>query len=346
MKIRTYLIKILLGFFASTAFAANENVVNVYAWAAVIPDAMIQKFEKETGIKVNFSTYDSNEVMYAKLKASKNAGYDVVEPSSYYIDRMRHQHMLEKLDKSKLSHFNNLNPDLLNPAYDPNNHYSIPFMWGVTGIFFNKDYFKLGKIQKWADLWDKKYVNQLLLLDDPREVFGMALRALGYSANDANPEHIKEAYLKLKALLPNTKIFSSAVLSSLIDEDATVGMVWNGDLFKAQQENKQLAFIYPKDGFVVWIDSFAIPKNAPHLENAYRFLNFMLRPDVAKAVALDTNFPVANLAAQKLLPSAIRNNATIYPSPNMLKHGEFQIDLGEEALNLYEKYWERLKIGG
>lgn len=325
---------------------ANENVVNVYTWSGVIPDAIIQQFENETHIKVNFSTYDSNEVMYAKLRSTKNASYDIIQPTSYYLERMHRQNMLEKLDKTKLSHFKNLNPDLLNQAYDPKNNYGIPFIWGITGIFINKDYWSSTSIQKWSDLWNPLFRDKLMMLDDPREVFSVALQVLGYSINDNNPEHIKEAYLKLKEILPNVKIFSNAVLSLLIDEDTTVGMAWNGDLFKAKKENNQLEFVFPKDGFSIWVDNLAIPKDAPHRNNAYQFLNFILRADIARAIALENNFPTANLAAQKLLPPTIRNNVTAYPTKEILKKGEFQKDIGEKALRLYEEYWERLKMGG
>ena len=337
---------ILLIFFLTLPAFAAENVVNVYTWSGVIPDSVIQQFEKETGIKVNFSTFDSNEIMYAKLRAGKNPGYDIVEPSSYYIDRMRRQEMLEKLDKNKLPNLKNINPAFLNQTYDPHSNYSFPFTWGVTGIFVNKDYFNPHSITRWSDLWDKKYADELLMLDDSREVFAIALRVLGYSINDNNPDHIKEAYLKLKELVPNIKIFNSSIISILIDDDLTIGMSWNGDLFKAKKENSRLEFIYPDDGFVIWVDNFAIPNNAPHRENAYQFLNFMLRADVAKAVALDNNFPTPNLAAQKLLPNDVKNNPTIYPSPTVLRRGEFQKDIGDNALALYEKYWERLKMGG
>ncbi|MHB1946633.1 MAG: ABC transporter substrate-binding protein [Gammaproteobacteria bacterium] len=346
MRIMRSLLTLAFFSFAQISFAADEKVVNVYTWSGVIPDAVIQQFEKESGIKVNFSTYDSNEVMFAKLKASKNSGYDIVEPSSYYIDRMRRQDMLEKLDKSKLSNFRHLNPELLNQAYDPKNNYSLPFIWGTTGIFLNKDYFPSKSVSSWSDLWNTKYHDHLMLLDDSREVFSAALRTLGYSVNDNNPEHIEEAYLKLKTLLPNIKIFSSAVLSLLIDDDVTIGMAWNGDVYKSRKENNQLEFVYPKDGFVIWVDNFAITKNAPHKANAYQFLNFMLRPDIARALALDNNFPTANLTAQKSLPSEIRNDPVAYPSREILKRGEFQTDVGDEALALYEKYWERLKMGG
>lgn len=331
----------------SSAVFADDNVVNVYTWSGVIPDFAIQQFEKETGIKVNFSTYDSNETMYAKLRASKNAGYDVIEPSSYYIDRMHRQNMLEEFDLSQLSNLKNINPSFQHQSYDPQSRFSIPFIWGVTGIFVNTDYFAKNSIQKWSDLWDPKYKDQLMFLDDSRELFSMALKVLGYSANDSNPEHIHQAYLKLKELMPNIKLFNSdAVISILIDEDATLGMTWNGDAFKAKQENQKLEFVYPKDGFVIWVDNFAIPKNAPHLANAYKFLNFMMRADVAKAVAIDNSFPTANLAAENLLPVAIQQSQIAYPSKDVLKKGEFQTDIGDDALALYEKYWEQLKMGG
>jgi len=334
-------------YFFSTLIFANSNTLNVYTWAGVIPDAIIQQFEKETGIKVNFSTYDSNETLYAKLRASKEGRYDIIEPSSYYIDRMRKQHMLEELDKTKLIDIANLNPELLNKSYDPLNHYSLPFIWGITGIFVNKPFYSPTTIKTWSALWDKQYANQLMLLNDSREVFAIALKKLGYSTNETNPQHIKQAYQQLKLLMPNIKIFNSdAVISILIDADATLGMAWNGDVFKAQREDKNLTFIYPQDGFVIWVDSFAIPKHAPHPENAYRFLNFIMRTDIAKQIALDNNYPTANLAAQKLLPNAIKNNPTIYPSHALLKKGEYQMDLPDDVLTLYENYWEELKMGG
>lgn len=340
-----YLIALFTAFWLCPLFAA-DNVVNVFTWADEIPHFVIQQFEKETGIKVNYSTFDTNEVMFAKLRATKNTGYDLIEPSSYYIDRMRHYGLLEKLDKTKLPNFKNLDPFFLNQAYDPQSEYSVPFIWGITGIFLNRDYFSSKDVNKWSDLLDKKYANQLMFLDDSREVFSMALRMLSYSINDTNPEHIKQAYLKLKELMPNVRLFNTdAVASILIDEDATMGMAWNGDLFKANRENSKLSFVYPKDGFEIWVDNFAILKNAAHMENAYRFLNFLMRPDIAKAVSMNINYATTNLAAKKLLPSEIRNNSALYPSQDILRHGEFQTDMGEKALALYEKYWEQLKMG-
>jgi spermidine/putrescine transport system substrate-binding protein len=326
---------------------ANDNIVNIYTWAGEIPRSVIVQFEKETGIKVNYSTFESNEIMYAKLRAAKNPGYDLVEPSSYYIDRMRKQSMLTPLNKERLPNYKNLDPDFLNKAYDPNSEYSVPFIWGITGIFLNKDYYSNNAVAGWDNLLDKKYLNQLMFLDDAREVFSMALRMLGYSINDNNPEHIKQAYLKLKSFMPNVKLFNSdAIISLLIDEDATIGMSWNGDMYKASLENSKLQFVYPKNGYEIWVDNFAMLKDAPHPDNAYKLLNFLMRPDIAKAVSLNINYSTANLAARKLMPADLQTNPALYPSHEVLAQGEFETDVGDQASALFEKYWEQLKIGG
>lgn len=329
-----------------TVFAA-EKIVNVYAWTGEIPEGIVRQFEHETGIKVNFSSYENNEIMYAKLRASKDAGYDVIMPSSYFADRMRKQHMLLKLDHEKLSHWKNINPVFLNPIYDPDSKYTTPYIVSITGMFVNKQFYSPKLITKWSDLWDKRFLNKIMLLDDTREVFSMALISLGYSANDSDPAHIYAAYLHLKALMKNVKVFSTeTVVSIIIDEDVNVGMAWNGDMLKAMQENKDVAFIFPKDGYVITIDTFAIPVNAPHKEEAYAFINYMLRADVARDSALATGFPTTNLAGQRLLPAEIQHNPAAYPSKEVLKRGQYQTDLSDEALALYEKYWEELKMSG
>lgn len=325
---------------------AQGRIVNIYGWSNEVPAEAIRQFENETGIKVNFSTYENNEVMYSKLRATKSAGYDIIMPSSYFVDRMRRQKMLAVIDKTKLTNWKNVSKDLANPAYDPNSQYSMPLIWGITGMFINTKYFPANSLSKWTDLWDNKFNNQLLMLDDTREMFSMALLSLGYSANDQDPAHIKQAFDRLKALMPNIKVFASdAVASILIDEDATVGMAWNGDTFKSTQENPSVTFVFPKEGYVIWVDTFAIPINAPHKAEAYAFLNFMLRAEIAKQVAYYTNFAIANDAGRKLLPPEIRNNKTVYPPADVLKHGEFQTDLRDDTLELYEQYWEQLKMG-
>lgn len=342
MKILIFLFSI---FFILNASAA-DNIINVYNWSGYMPDSVLRQFTKETGIKINYSTYDSNETMYAKLKANANIGYDVVVPSSYFIDRMRKQNMLQKIDKSKLPNFGNLNPLLLNKEYDPHNDYSIPYVWSTTGIVVNTKSFPANSINSWRDLWKAEYRDQLLLLDDTREVFSVALIVLGYSPNDTNPEHIKQAYLKLRELMPNVKIFNDEGVKSIyIDEDIALGMGWNGDVYLASKDNPNLQFVYPKEGFIISIDSMVIPIGSRHKENAYKFINFILRPDIARKISLETGYASPNLTAVKMLPKHILNNPIVYPDQEILKRAVVQTDVGD-ASAIYEKYWELLKIGG
>jgi spermidine/putrescine transport system substrate-binding protein len=344
---RHYLACLIMLLFLPCFAVAEEKVLNIYAWANEIPDFVVHEFEKETGIKVHLATYESNEIMYSKLRTLKRQTYDLVQPSSYFVDRMRRQNMLTPLDKTKLPNWRYLNPEFLHPSYDPESKFSVPYVWGATGMFYNDQYFPKNSVPKWTDLWNEKYKDQLLLLDDTREVFSMALMSLGYSANDSDPEHIKKAFLKLKELMPNVKVFASDIVVAMIaDEDATIGMAWNGDIFKAQLENPHIHFVYPEEGFTIWVDNFVIPKNAPHRDAAHRFINFTLRPDIAKEIVFAIRYGTANLAAQNALPEDIRKNPLIYPSHEVLRRGQFQRDLNEHTLELYEQYWDELKMSG
>lgn len=342
--------KLLLGVFmlclcfSQASLASVDKTLNIYNWSEYLPDDVLADFEKETGIHVNYSTYDSNETLYAKLKANPQAGYDIVVPSTYFIDRMIREKMLTPLDKKQLSNFKNLNPELLNKVFDAGNRYSIPYLSSSTGIAYNDLYFAKGSIQSWADLWGDRFKDKLLILDDVREVFSMALLSLGYSPNSSNPQQIQTAYSVLVELLPNVKLFNDeAVKAIYIDEDATVGMAWSGDIYLANQDNPHIQFVYPKEGFVIALDSIVIPRHAPHIENAYLFINFVMRADIAARISQATGYMSPNLAAEALLPADVRNNRIIYPDQQTLKRGYFQTDAGDAA-PLYEKYLEHLKI--
>ncbi len=344
-KAMRIILALLLCCFVNLAFADDQEL-NVYNWASYMPDDVIDKFEKETGIKVNYTTYDSNETLYAKLKADPNADYDIIVPSTYYVDRMRRQGMLLPIDKSQIPNFKNLNPEFVNREYDPNNEYSIPYLWSSTAIVVNDKYFSPSAITRWSDLWQSQYRNKLLMLDDLRDVFSIALITLGYSPNDANPQHIEQAYEKLRQLIPNIKLFNDDAEQAIyIDEDATIGMGWNGDIYMANQSNPNIHFIYPKDGFVIALDSMAIPAGAKHIANALKFINFVLRPDIAEEISMGVGYASPNLAAVKLMPEDVRNNPIIYAPASDLKRAQFQMDVGD-ADAVYEKYWELLKIGG
>lgn len=320
------------------------HALNIYAWAGEIPQEIIHDFEKETGIPVNFAIFDSNETMFAKLKASPKGVYDVIMPSGYYVERMKKQNMLARIDHEKMKNIEHLSDKFKQAEFDPGNHYSVPYIWGATGFFYNKQWVK-NPPEQWPDLWKKHWRKKLLILNDSREVFAMALFSLGYSPNDDDPAHIKAAYEQLLKLKPNIKLFASDNIQSImIDEDAIAGAVWNADTYKANRENPDIEFTYPKDGFVLWADCFAIPANAPHPDEAYQFINYMMRPETAKKLAIISEHPITNEAAKKLLPESMTANTTLYPPEKDLKRAQFQRDVGEKTLRLYNQYWQLLKL--
>ena len=336
-----YLLASLL--FLSTPLFADK-VVNIYAWGGEIPKQIIQQFEQETGIIVNFSTYDSNETMYAKLRSSKQSIYDVILPSAYFVERMKKKGMLSQIDHKKLSNITNIEAQFTHNDYDNGNHYSIPFIWGATGIFYNQKYVT-HRPNTWQSLWNPKWREQIMLLDDSREVFALALLSLHYSPNDQNPTHIHEAYQKLKQLITNIKLFGSdGVQAVMIDEDAIIGSAWNGDALKAHAENPNIGFVYPEEGFVIWIDCLAIPINPPHPQEAYQFINYLLSARISADVALKEGHAITNREGKKRLPEPIRNNTTVYPSDKTLQRGYVQRDVSEDTIALFNKYWQKLKL--
>ena len=330
----------------ATATAAEDNVLYLYNWSEYLPESVIEDFQKETGIKVEYSTFDSNEAMYAKLRlVDEKNSYDLVVPSTYYVSKMRQEGLLARIDKGKLKNFGNLDAKLLNRPFDPNNDYSVPYLWGSTGIAINTDKVKAGSVSKWADLWKPEFKDRLLLTNDMREVFHVGLRVLGYSGNDTDPAHIEAAYKKLQTLVPNVRVYNSeAPRMPYLEGETDAGMIWNGEAFQAQDENPAIEYIYPSDGAVVWMDNLVIPKTARHINNALAFIDYVLRPEVAKTISEEIGYATPNQAAIALLDEDTRNNRTVYPTEQDLKNAEFQIDVGP-AITVYEKYWELLKVG-
>ena len=300
------------------AVQADGKLV-VYNWAEYIPDGVLADFEKETGIKVEYSTYENNEVMYSKLKIQKGKGYDIVVPSTYLVSKMRDEGLLQKVDKTKLSNFKNLMPDLLNKPYDPNNDYSIPYLWGSTGIGVNSEEIDPSTVTKWADLWDAKWKNKLLLVDDVREAFGMALQKNGHSVNTKNPDEIKQAYEDLQKLMPNVRVFNAdAPREPFLAGDVNLGMIWSGEANMAQKENDKIQYIYPKEGSGFWVDSFTIPAGAENVENAHKFIDYMLKPEVGKKVVEQLGYSTPNKEVKALVETKLQNNPIIFPPSDIL----------------------------
>lgn len=328
---------------SQSALAADEELY-FYNWSEYIPASVLEAFTKETGIKVIYSTYESNETMYAKLK-TYGSGYDLVVPSTYYVAKMRDEKMLKQIDKSKLSHFKDLDPNFLNKPFDPSNDYSIPYIWGATGIGVNSDLVNTKEITGWSDFWDSKWQGQLMMMDDAREFFHIALRKLGYSANTENPDEIKAAYEELKKLMPNVLVFNSDYPANpYMAGETSLGMLWNGSAYMARQEGAPIDIVWPKEGAIFWMDSLAIPAGAKNVDAAHKMIDFLLKPENAAKVALEIGYPTPVATAKEKLPKTFVDDPSIYPPQAVMDAGEWQNSVGE-AVGLYEEYFQKLKAG-
>ena len=323
--------------------AAADRELYVYIWSEYIPDQVVADFTKETGIKVNISTYDSNEAMYAKIKLV-GKGYDLIVPSSYYVGLMRDQGLLLPLDKKQLPNLKNIGAQFFNQSFDPDNSYSVPYMWGSTSIAVNTEMLGTDTVKNLADLWKPELQGRLLLPNDSREVIGIGLKVLGYPINDSDPAHLEQAFLKMKELMPSVRTFDSdSPKQALLAGEVAAGVVWNGEAFIANGENPAIAYLYPQEGFSLWLDSFAIPKGAANIAEAHLFLDYILRPEVAAAISEEMGYSSPNAAALEHLPEEIRSNPIVYPAEADAARGEFLDHLDDATNELVEKYWMKLK---
>ncbi|MEZ9232703.1 extracellular solute-binding protein [Vibrio amylolyticus] len=328
----------------SQAALAGDKELYFYNWSEYIPNEVLESFTKETGIKVIYSTYESNESMYAKLK-TQGSGYDLVVPSTYFVSKMHKEGMLQEIDKSKLTNFEGLDPNYLDKPFDPSNTFSIPYIWGATGIGVNTDMLDSSSLTGWGDFWDSKWEGQLMLMDDSREVFHIALTKLGYSPNTTNPKEIEEAYQELRKLMPNVLVFNSDFPANpYLAGEVSLGMLWNGSAYMARQEGASIDIIWPEKGSIFWMDSLAIPSGAKNIDAAHQMIDFLLRPENAAKVALEIGYPTPVKAAYPLLPDEFANDPNIFPPQEVMDSGVWQDEVGEASV-LYEDYFQRLKVG-
>ena len=327
---------------ASAAQKGKGQVV-VYNWSEYIPQGVLDDFTKETGIRVIYSTFESNEAMFAKIKLQRGKGYDVVVPSSYYVEMLVRDKLLQPLDHAKLPNLPNLDPNLMNQEYDPGNKHSIPYMWGFTGLAYNTKHVPEGSLTRWAQLLEPQFKGRIIMTDDLRDAFGLALRAKEHSINTNDPAQIREGFEFLAQLKPSVRVFDvTAIKQALISEEVWLGPIWSGDFLVAAAENDKLAFVFPEEGVTLWVDNFVIPSGAANVENAHIFINYMLRPEVALRAVEEYQYSTPNLKAVAMMPEEMRNNPILVPGPEELKNAELTISVGE-ALPIYEKYWEELK---
>ncbi|STO53830.1 extracellular solute-binding protein [Canicola haemoglobinophilus] len=329
---------------ASQAANANDTTVYLYTWSEYVPEGLLENFTKETGIKVISSSLESNETMYAKLKTlGSNSGYDVIAPTSYFVSKMAREGMLKELDHSKLPVIKELDPDMMDRPFDKGNKYSLPQLFGATGIGYNTDTQDPNKLQSWADLWKPEFANKLQVFDDPRELFSIALLKMGQDPNTQEPKVLEQAYQELLKLRPNILAFNSDnPAGAFVTGEIDVGLLWNGSVRVAKNEGVPVDIIYPKEGTVFWIDNLAIPKTAKNVEAAYKLINYLLSADVSEKLTLAIGYPTSNIKARERLPKELTEDPAIFIPKEVLEKGQWQVDVGD-AVELYEAYYQKLK---
>jgi len=325
----------------NSAGANNENTLNVFNWSEYLPDSVIKEFEAQYKIKVNYITYSSNEEMLAKIMAG-NEVYDLAVASDYMVDVMRKQKLMEELDLGSIPNLKNIGDGFKNMPFDPGNKFSVPYMWG-NGVIAVNTKMAPGTITSYADLWEGKFENSLVVLDDERAIIGIALKKLGYSLNETDPAKLEQARQELLKLKPNIKKFDSDSPSSvLIKGEAAAGYMWGAEAVLAEKGNKDIKTFFPKEGMYLWQDNFVIPKGAEHKKNAELFINFILDPKVSAAISKEYPYANPNIAAHQYIDKNTLNNTTVYPTDSDVKIGEHLKDL-EDATKLYDKIWVEVR---
>ncbi|WP_237037423.1 ABC transporter substrate-binding protein [Mediannikoviicoccus vaginalis] len=302
---------VLLGGCGKNKDIAGEKLY-VYNWGEYIDESILKDFEKETGIKVIYETFTQNEDMYMRIKEG-GSNYDVVVPSDYMIERMISEDMLMEMDMSKLSNFKNIGEDYLNMEYDPEQKYSVPYFWGTVGILYNKKMVK-EKPESWSVLWDKKYKDNIIMMDSTRDSIGIALIKDGYSMNSRNMKELEQAK---NDLIEQKKIVMAYLVdeikSQMVNEEAALAPVYTGDAIVAMNENENLDYVIPKEGSNIWFDAMVIPKEAKNVENAYKFIDYVLRPEVSAKIAEYVEYSTPNTEAYKLLENDLNFKEVAYP---------------------------------
>jgi spermidine/putrescine-binding protein len=321
--------------------AGKEKQLNLYIWSAYITDQTLKKFEGQTGIRVHFDTYDSNEALLEKLQSGVSE-YDVVVPSDYMVRILNKQNLLQKFDQNRLPNIKNISPRFRNLPYDPNNEHSIPFLWGTTGIGYNKTKIK-EPVTSWGILWNPKYKNEILMLDDLRECFAVALKWKGHSLNSKNLAELEEAKKLLLQQKPLVKTYSSSNFDEiLMSGDVWLAHGWSGQLAKAADQNKDLAYEVPKEGATIWVDNLAIAKGAEHQDEAYEFINFCMDAAIAAEITNISGYASPSEAAKPFIKPEILNDRARYPDDETLSKCEFLLDLGEMTTVL-DRMWTEIK---
>lgn len=328
----------------STLTVLAEEVVNVYNWEDYINHKAIEMFQEETGIKVNYMNFTTNEDMMVQVRATP-AAFDVVFPSDYCVERLIAENLLEELnfDNVPLAKENTLDW-LQTPSYDKEGKYSVPFMWGTVGILYNTKMVD-EPVDSWGLLWDQKYNNNVFMLDSIRDTLGLALKYCGFSMNTRDPIEIETAKQKLIEQKTSGMVKAYQVdetKDKMVANEAALAVVWSGDAQYAIDLNPDLAYSVPKEGSNVWVDAMVVPKGARNKENAEKFINFMCRPDIAKLNCEQIRYSSPNKAAIELMGSEYSDNKVMNPDQADIDNCEFFNDI-QDFIQFYNAVWLEIK---
>lgn len=325
-----------------TTGQASEKLV-IYNWGDYIDPELLTKFTAETGIQVQYETFDSNEAMYTKIKQGGTT-YDLAMPSEYMISKMLEEDMLVKLDKSKIQGLEHIGQEFLGLSFDPENDYSIPYFWGTVGIVYNQTMVDQAP-EHWEDLWREEYRNDILLVDGAREVMGFGLNSFGYSLNSKDKVELAVTAAKLNELTPNIKaIVGDELKGYMIQGDAAIGVTFSGEASEMLDGNEDLVYVVPSEGSNLWFDNIVIPKTAKHQKEAYAFINFMLVPENAAQNAEYIGYATPNTSAKALLPAEITEDKAFYPDPTTIQNLEVYDNLGHKWLGIYNDLYLQFKM--
>ncbi len=315
--------------------------LNVYNWSEYICFDVLKDFEKEYKVKVNYDTFSSNEELLAKLMTGAQ-GYDVIFPSDYMVETMVILDLLAPINKDNIPNLKNIEERFLDLFFDPENHYTVPYMWGTTGIALNTKYVS-EDVDSWSIFWNPQYKGRISLLNDMRETIGMAMKLSGYSLNSTDWEELAVAGNLLKENKALVKVYDSEDYRNLLlMEEIWLAQAYSGDAVMAIEEDPNLIYIFPKEGVSLWIDNMAIPKNAPNKYTAEIFINFLLRPDISARLTEEIMYGNPNYASFEFTPQELLNNEAIFPGEEALQNSEWLFDLGE-GTTLYDRIWTEIK---
>ncbi|WP_315975296.1 polyamine ABC transporter substrate-binding protein [Pseudomonas sp. 6D_7.1_Bac1] len=338
------------------------STVHIYNWSDYIGQTTLADFEKATGIKPVYDVFDSNETLEGKLLAGRT-GYDVVVPSNHFLGKQIKAGAFQKLDKSQLPNYSNLDPALLKrlEMNDPGNQYAVPYLWGTNGIGYNVDKVKavlgVDKIDSWAVLFEPENIKKLsscgvAFLDSADEMLPTVLNYMGLNANSTNPEDYKKAEAKLLAVRPYVTYFhSSKYISDLANGNICVAVGFSGDIFQAKAraaeagKGVKVAYAIPKEGGALWFDMLAIPKDSANVKQAHAFINYVLKPDVIAQVSDAVGYANPNPGSDKLMEQSIRTDESVYPPQAVLEKAYVSIELPPTIQRLMTRSWTKVKSG-